>query len=545
MNASYSSGEGKESDKKDSASPDLLNCRTSVLEALALTKLRLKLVLADWGGAVRAEREREDPRPPVIVVSSSRSEWIAERIKRLERAGPFEGIGDMSAFDWAVAPLYSPSRLGNDRGVYVVVHESEYWDYRNAFNEQGINDVTIVGWRFPSVGGVGAAKSVTVKEKVKGAEAHPVTTGGSELVGFGATRFAAIEFCKQMRQRVGAAVWDTAWLLDDNVVALAGLDSLDGVEGELGENICAGFQAGTVALEEPDVINQSRRWKKPETGNETTGASGKGAEKGATGGVDKKSGKGATGGVGKKSGKGATGGTKKEGDGEASNIGGLVKEGSPGLIQQAVLWNIGKLEQLRLNFCPAFIASAEDVSFVNYLKRRKIPLVQYKGISVKKAAVESSAAASSADGAANLRSAVQSLIKTVAEYESTKGGQGGVMATGMPPVMIDGRTVSDAVEAWWGSGSKESKSDEFKDKAKCQVLEQAAAANIAPVGLPSSSAEENSPKKSEKKNTSAETYPDTPFDVFFAIPLKRTGGKEVQANEVECVGASVPQGATP
>jgi hypothetical protein len=52
------------------------------------------------------------------------------------------------------------------------------------------------------------------------------------FVGFGASRFAAIEFCKTLRTNVTdlGKVWDYAWLIDDNVVALENFAGLEKVE---------------------------------------------------------------------------------------------------------------------------------------------------------------------------------------------------------------------------------------------------------------------------------------------------------------------------
>ena len=190
-----------------------------------------------------------------MVISSNRADWIkfgidtaAVKLGALG-ADTFDNVSDLRALDVAglhtdvkngvkrnaSPPIYCPQRLGAapHRNVYIVVHMSEYRKYKNVLEDTGI---TVVGWEF-------------VLPQVRPA-------GRGWAVGFGASRFAAIEFCKQLKTPAPppappagpVAPWNYAWLFDDNVVALTNFAGLARVEAAMagpgGPWVCAGLREG-------------------------------------------------------------------------------------------------------------------------------------------------------------------------------------------------------------------------------------------------------------------------------------------------------------
>ena len=157
------------------------------------------------------------------------------------------------------------------------------------------------------------------------------------MVGFGATRFAAMEFCKTLRRQAaaagGAAPWNSAWIIDDNTVALTNFAGFAAAEAVLGANACAGFRGGTLA--QPPAVNKA--WARAEI---------------------------------------------QQGRGQqAANLPPSIP---PGIVQQTGLWNINYFDNNHLNFGPLFITSAEDLSITNYFNNAGIPYQFYNGIGVVK-----------------------------------------------------------------------------------------------------------------------------------------------------------------
>jgi hypothetical protein len=299
----------------------LLN-RWRLLSGLNLLPKPLALVVPNWATTIAAEAGKK---PPLVVVSSNRSAWIKAGIEAAdvqpENLKPFADAADLKAMtavrgQTVSPPIYCPSRIGSSapRNVYVVVHAHEYVTYQK--NLAG-KDITVVGWQFRPPAGVGAP----------------------ELSGFGASRFAAVEFCKVLRAQAAAAAagvapWNYAWLIDDNVVALTSFAGYEAVEGAMtAEHACAGFQGGTAA----ENFLTNKTWA-----------------------------------------------NKELKDGRGKKVGALPPSAPPGIIQQAALWNIKYFKDNHLNFGPAYIASAEDISLVNYFNRKKIPYFYYGGIGVRK-----------------------------------------------------------------------------------------------------------------------------------------------------------------
>lgn len=299
---------------------------------------------ADWQQLPVAEF---DCRPPLVVISSGRAVWIAQglanaAIRETALTGaPLAGVADLRALSDAQMshspPLYAPERIGTQRNVYLVVHERELAEYRTALSDAGVQGVSVVGWAFARLAGKAAS-----------------------LVGFGATRFAAIAFCKELRAVAAAhrpaqvaalarnaaqplAAWDFAWLLDDNVVAFTAFDTLQAVEGALQaavaknpDTACAGLHGGT----EAEARQAQQAWAAKEV-------------------VEKR--------------------------GKATGALGALKD-PPNILQQAVLWNIEALTRRNRNFSPLFFASGEDLSFTRYLEASKTPYLFYDGMKVVKEA---------------------------------------------------------------------------------------------------------------------------------------------------------------
>jgi hypothetical protein len=301
----------------------LLNNRMAMLNAAGLIGQALKLATTpSWAAITAAEAGHL---PPLVVVSSNRAQWIRRGIDAgLAQAGllgiaAFNNASDLRALtDWGHAgispPLYAPSRIGANRNVYVVVHMAEYAFYKATLAGSG---VTPVGWEFQK--GVGARRILN-------------------MVGFGATRFAAMQFCKTLRERAAAAAggvapWNSAWLIDDNTVALTNFAGFAAVEAALGANAAAGFRGGTLA----ETPATNRAWATAEVN------AGRGQQAGA-----------------------------------------LPASVPPGIIQQTALWNVDFFALNFLNFGPLFISSAEDLSITNHFNNAGINYQFYNGIGVVK-----------------------------------------------------------------------------------------------------------------------------------------------------------------
>ncbi|MFD9720372.1 hypothetical protein [Streptomyces sp. NPDC059076] len=296
----------------------LLTSRMALLRSRNLLGSALELSTSRWETVKNAERGRQNPLPPLVVVSSNRAGWIGAAIQKgldeLNSRGieAFDNVSDLRALagynkDGPTPPLYAPSRAGANRGIYVVVHAAEYEHYQKQLGDTGI---TVVGWRF-------------MPEPAQRNE---------RMTGFGASRFAAMQFCKTLRSDTGGR-WNSAWILDDNVVALTNFPGFKAVEDALGDHACAGFRGGTRAKSRDEV----RTWAADEI-------------------------------------------TENRG-GQAA---GPLQAAAVGLIQQAALWNVARFEANHLNFSPAFVASAEDVSIGNYFDAIGTDYQYYGGIGVTK-----------------------------------------------------------------------------------------------------------------------------------------------------------------
>src|SRR5689334_2978900 len=337
---------------------NLVMRRWAVLNSCGFLPQSLTLVLPSWTTAVASEKKK-DQKPPLVVISSNRSHWIKKgldsgdlQLQTLElEAGEFDSASDLRALDFTdineerqrskppqpplpSPPMYHPKRIGKtseQRNVYVVVHTREYKTYKDTLEGTGI---TVVGWMFT-----------------------PPQPDEPLLCGFGASRYAAIEFCKELRRRADNR-WDYAWLFDDNVVAFTSFAGYEKVEAAMASGpvdpatgaprpyMCAGFSGGTATVSSGENADWARRELKA---GEEDGIRGKEYAR-------------------------------------------LPTSSGKGLVQQAALWNIAELQRRKLNFGPIFVASGEDVSLGNYFDAKnergtaetKMPYLYYEGIGIVK-----------------------------------------------------------------------------------------------------------------------------------------------------------------
>ncbi|MCB9763650.1 MAG: hypothetical protein H6739_28030 [Alphaproteobacteria bacterium] len=185
-----------------------------------------------------------------------------------------------------------------------------------------------------------------------------------DVGGFGASRFAAIALCKHLwNNRLANSNWSGAWLVDDNVVGLgvaAGPNqsptegALQAVEAQLGNNVCVGLHAFAA---ERTLQQRTNHAQKRVALNNTN---------------------------------------------------------AEVILQQAVLWNVNDLVQRNLNFCPYFIASAEDVSFSRYLTNSNIPVRFYGNRIIK---MGRAGGPDNAQGTQNLNKKVTNLEDATAGAE--------------------------------------------------------------------------------------------------------------------------------
>jgi hypothetical protein len=352
----------------------LLNNRMTMLRAAGLIGQQLELTVPNWPATVAAEAGHL---PPLVVVSSNRSAWIRRGINAgasqllnlgiaaFNNASDLRALTDLNNNLGISPPLYAPSRIGANRNVYIVVNIAEYTIYKSALAGTGIIPV---GWNFAKGGG--AQRNLT-------------------MVGFGATRFAALEFCKTLRRQAAAAAagvapWNSAWLIDDNTVALTNFAGFAAVEATLGGNACAGFRGGTLA--ETPATNKA--WARAEL------LAGRGQQ-----------------------------------------VGALPASLPPGIVQQTALWNINYFDNNHLNFGPLFITSAEDLSITNYFNHAGIGYQFYNGIGV----VKEDPSYDNGGGATKVNKGRQDLAKWISAAESVTPPHGAAP----PPTNVQPVNVAD------------------------------------------------------------------------------------------------------
>ncbi len=386
----------------------LASHRAELLTAAHILPQPLEL-RTNWPDAITAENKAEQL-PPLVVISSNRSGWIASGIRacteQLKHAR-FSVAHDLNALtDRAKVgqspPLYAPARTGPKRNVYILVHVFEHAQYKTALEGLG---VTVVGWRF------------------RWQRGSPVR----ELAGFGASRFAAIEFCKELR-KASENRWNYAWLLDDNVVGITSWPGYVTFERALAAKptyLCVGFKAGTLAEKQEDIV----KW--------------------------------------------ATGEVKS---GRAIPTA-LPRLELKGLVQQASLWNIKELTDKYLNFGPAFINSAEDVSFCKYLDfTSPAPYLFYDGAKVRKEGTRED----NSTGAGQVKAAKEAYTRWVVNAESA----GAATNPTPPPVVVKlkggaDQKLSEFITGWFTAQHgatpppvADVTTEATQQKAMCQAVEQ-------------------------------------------------------------------------
>lgn len=354
----------------------------------------------NWRAAVADEAGHL---PPIVVISTDRSQWIKTGIEASEAqmtVSPYTGEHDLNALtDFAdrkqAPPLYAPLRSGTNRNIYMVVHNHEFGTYNYALRGTGIR---VVGWYFDVP------------------EGSPI----KQLVGFGASRFAAIEFCKQLRTQAGNP-WNYAWLMDDNVVGFTAFPGYAFFETAIAAapgTLCAGFSGGTNAEDHAATV----KWARAEVSRPVPAP---------------------------------------------------TLEPGKGVIQQAALWNIAEFTTRRLNFGPAFVASGEDVSLTAYLDRAKLPYLYY-GLKVWK---EAATYSDGSDGSKLVKTAREGITKWFVDAEAaTVAGR-----TAPPPVTVhrkDGtnETLSAFITNWLTTAPPTHLTDAgtlaVQQKAMCHGVEQ-------------------------------------------------------------------------
>lgn len=386
--------------------------RWRLLNSAAILPQPLHLTVSNWTSTITDEAGKN---PPLLVISSNRSEWIKAGLTAAGTQPAYENASDLRALTFdnsygASPPIYSPRRLGNGgaRNVYIVVHQYEYETYQKNLADLGVK---VVGWTF----------------RVPGSSA-------ARLTGFGASRFAAIEFCKELRRARaaldgGRAPWNYAWLLDDNVVALSKFPGYRAVENAMTErHVCAGFTGCTILL----TLDGSKSWAQ-----------------------------------------------KEDEAGRGHQATALPGSETPNLVQQAALWNIDYLTTQKLNFGPAFVLAGEDVSLSAYFNKFKTPYFFYKDIDV----IKQQASADDSAGSESVKRAREHLSGWFAESESSEPTPAPTPPPPPPPIKVQGtrggesavQTIANYIVKYVLPGcgkASEIRKDSVVNTAKCQAAEQ-------------------------------------------------------------------------
>jgi Txe/YoeB family toxin of Txe-Axe toxin-antitoxin module len=283
---------------------ELFQHRIQALENQNIFPKRLTLRATDWD-AIQQHEANDDSAPPIVVVSSNRSTWIRAAWNNAEEIQDdnYDDVNDVRALVAGFTPWYSPKRINDaHRQVYIVVHVLEYEKYRVSLADTGM---IVIGWEFDR--NVQGRYSATHRS----------------YVGFGVSRYAAIEFCKHVfNVRFNdddaetaniplAANRQKAWLVDDNVAYVQSFPSFADAEAELGDGVWGLGFTGATRNSNAQTVRDLQSTNAARLGNDLTD----------------------------------------------TNY----------FLQQCVLWNIGQLNAEVLNFSPYFISSAEDTSLSSHL----------------------------------------------------------------------------------------------------------------------------------------------------------------------------------
>lgn len=375
----------------------MLTNRFNLLKSLSLLPQTLHLATTNWAQTEKAEVGRK---PPLIIISSNRSAWIKRGIAAADAElatkkdwKSFNNVSDFRALQATAGqkvspPIYCPKRIGasGPRSVFVVVHVSEYQTYKAALANSGI---TVVGWNFAK------------------------TIDGPSLAGFGASRFAAVQFCKTLRENVNdlGAVWDYAWFFDDNVIALTNFPGFEIAEAEIAkvaDQVCIGFKGADFAYTFSVIPPWARK----------------------IGGPPNK----------------------------------LPAGTNQGILQQAGLWNIKYLATNFLNFPPVYVTSAEDISLNRYFNLKQTKYIIYQGIEVMKELTTFDG--KSADKVNSARSHYANLFGAAESAAAAKN------ASPPPPVKVNYNGQDFTVNSFIANQLLPKGPPDKQVTAKCQAVEQ-------------------------------------------------------------------------
>lgn len=266
----------------------IANGRIGAITSMGIRVDRLTF-LADHTIDWYASREQGN-NSPLVVVSSNRSAWIKNCYENAEgilsgitpAVTNFNSVMDTRALQAGAVPFYIPIRMtaveAATRNVYIFVAADEYNEYRTNLKDTGI---TVIGWR----------------------------TDGEAIAGFGASRYAALEFFKYINRTNGASA--SIWMLDDNVAYIRAFPGLAVVEGQLGTSYGLGFKGSTQVSSDSTFTAMSQ-------------------------------------------------------NAQPAAAAATAHEKAP-ILQQAVLWNVNLFNASNYTFSPYFITSAEDTSLTKFL----------------------------------------------------------------------------------------------------------------------------------------------------------------------------------
>jgi hypothetical protein len=337
---------------------------------------------------------RDDKTPPLVVISSGRSQWMADKLNG-EPTKPIGQLGynDPETFTKGFLLWYSPKRSG--RRLFVVVHHTEYAAYQAKL--KNFKRVTVFGWKFHT------------------------NHAAAELVGFGASRFAALALAKILG-------FQKIWTVDDNVVQINT------------------FPAGGLAA----IENRMPTPTPVPADDQAVWAIGfRGASKNQAN----------------------LASVIDEADFEAPANPDYAAGEKP--LQQVVLWNISKMGSSNKNIIPWFIGSNEDVSITQYFKQKAYTAPELDAFQVIKIEPEPDTAAQNA-GLAQLSARRTALLTVLGAAETTLR-----VSTGIgQPVPIQIYVENDADNAPF-HGTPARQTGENSLMTRCRCLEQVFSAAVA------------------------------------------------------------------
>lgn len=393
----------------------LLTNRITLLEysGYDTSSLGLQLTVKSKDSLIKDSKGKA---PPLVVISSGRGKWIQQglmncnAILRALQLSQFNGVMDLRALYWQARnfanypspPIYCPKRLGQapNRNVYIVVHFNEYATYCDALKDYPA--ITVVGWNF---------SGLPLYEPVYDIRnPQPIST---TLAGFGATRFAAIEFSKTLHELSGGSA-KLAWHFDDNVVGMS--EQFQGLK----------YYEDTLKIGQPCVgfaglpVNYPRTWIT-----------------------------------------------------QWAKQGGRDPRRTPGdrpkfpIFQQAVLWNIDFLIKTNMNFGLTYVASAEDVSLSKFMTAKGLAWWFFQAVAIVK---ETASDGPNDQGTQNVVKARRQFEEVFARVESLDfPGQPALTVETLINSKLENMNIRTFVDKCVTKGSNKVG---LLDRAACQAVEQ-------------------------------------------------------------------------